>query len=351
MRKIKVNLLGENHSAGRGVGFYRSHLQTALEKTGQIEFVSEGPDLIHYPFFDLFYPTLPQNHTSPTVVTIHDLTPLILKQYYPLGLRATVSLFHQRLALRNIGAVITDSLSSKKDIVDIFHLPPEKVHVTHLAVDSEYQKKPTPKYLESIKEKYHLPERFILYVGGVNPNKNLVTLAQTTSKLNLPLVLVGSEFTKTPVETFSLKKRFGLQKVHPELKEFAKLKSIIAGNPLYLTLGRIPTRELNAIYRLATFYCQPSLYEGFGLPVLEAMTAGCLVVCSNAGSLSEIYPPQTITFSPQSQPELEKALERALSMGPQEKRNFTKAGREKSAEFSWESTAARTIGVYLSVLS
>lgn len=351
MKKIKVNLLGEEHSAGRGVGFYRSHLQAASEKTGQIEFVSEGPDLIHYPFFDLFYPTLPRKHTSPTVVTIHDLTPLVLKEYYPMGFRALAALTRQRQALSNVDAVITDSLSSKKDIVDIFHFDPEKVFVTHLAADEAYAKKPTQKYLEEIKEKYHLPEKFALYVGGVNPNKNLVRLAKAASELALPVVFVGSEFTEAPVETFSWKKLLGLQKVHPEVAEFAKLKAVIEGNPKFKLLGYVPTEELNAIYRLAAFYCQPSLYEGFGLPVLEAMTAGCLVVCANTGSLPEIYPLETITFSPDSEKEIEQALEKAQALKPKEKADLIRAGKEKSADFSWEKTAETTIGVYLSVLS
>lgn len=351
MKKIKVNLLGEEHSAGRGVGFYRSHLQAAFEKTGQVEFVGEGPDLIHYPFFDLFYPTLKRKHTSPTVVTIHDLTPLVLSRYYPMGFRALAALTRQRLALRNVDAVITDSLSSKRDIVAIFHLPPEKVFVTHLAADEAYAKIPTEKYLEDIRKKYHLPDKFVLYVGGVNPNKNLVRLAKAVAKLDLPLVLVGSEFTKALVETFSVKKLLGLQKVHPEVGEFAKLKSIVEDNDLFRVLGYVPTEELNAIYRLAAFYCQPSLYEGFGLPVLEAMTAGCLVVCSNTGSLPEIYPLETVTFSPDSEKELQTAFEKALSLPPKEKADLIKAGKEKSADFTWEKTANATIGVYLSVLS
>lgn len=348
---LKVRLEGEEHSAGRGVGFYRSHLKQALLDSKKVEIVTDSPDLVHYPYFDLFYPTLPQKLEYPTVVTIHDLTPLVLPDYYPKGIRALVGLTWQRLALRNVSAIVTDSLSSKKDIVAIFKVEPEKVFVTHLAVDPAYSEKPPASQIKTVKEKYHLPDKFILYVGGINPNKNLVRLAKVAVKLSCPVVFVGSEFAKTPVQTLSFKKLLGLQTVHPEIKEFKRLKSITDGNSLFHILGFVPTEDLNMIYRLATLYCQPSLYEGFGLPLLEAMTAGCPVVSSATGSLPEIYPPETIVFSPESESEMEAALERALSIKPKERENQIKAGKEKAGQFSWEKTAAQTFDVYLSVLA
>src|SRR3989338_1964089 len=350
MKKIKVNLLGEEHSAGRGVGFYRSHLLTALEKLGQVDIVTESPDLVHYPFFDLFYPTLPQKLDYPTVVTIHDLTPLVLSNLYPLGLRARLALFAQKRALKHISAVLTDSLNSKKDLVRFFHLDPDKVFATPLAADPVYLRKPPTSLLKSVKEKYHLPDKFILYVGGINANKNLVRLAQAAINLNTHLVLVGGEFVKPPVETFSLKKLLGLQLVHPEIRQFNKLKEIISGNSLFLTLGFVPTADLNAIYRLATLYVQPSLYEGFGLPLLEAMSAGCPIVAANAGSLTEIIPSESIIFDHGSQPSIEEAISDALALPEKERARLVKLGREKAAEFSWEKTAKATLSVYQKVV-
>jgi len=347
---LKVRLEGEEHSAGRGVGFYRNHLLDALLKSGRVEIDNTSPDLVHYPYFDLFYPTLPQKLEYPTVVTIHDLTPMVLPSYYPKGIRALVAVLLQRLALKNVSAIVTDSLSSKKDIVDIFKLDPGKVFVTHLAVDPAYSEKPTVGQTKAVKDKYHLPDKFILYVGGVNPNKNLVRLARAATKLNCPVVFVGSEFTKTPVKTFSFKQLLGFQKTHPEISEFNKLRAITQGNPLFHVLGFVPTEELNAIYHLAGVYCQPSLYEGFGIPLLEAMTAGCLIVSASTGSLPEIYPLETIVFSPASESEIEFALQKALSLKPKEREIQIKAGKEKARRFSWEKTAAQTLAVYLTVL-
>jgi len=350
MKKLRVKITGSEHSRGRGVGFYRSNLVAALENFPEVEIAENNPDLVHYPFFDLFYSTLPGKLTRPTVVTIHDLTPLVLSKFYPQGIRARLTLAAQKRALKAVAAILTDSLSSKNDLVKHFNLQPEKVFVTPLAADPAYSEKPSTSFIKNVKEKYHLPDKFLLYVGGVNPNKNLVRLARAAISLNFPLVLVGSEFIAPPVETFSLKKLLGLQRVHPEIRQFNKLKEIISGNPPFFTLGFVPTADLNVIYRLASLYVQPSLYEGFGLPLLEAMSAGSLIVSSNAGSLTEIIPAESIILDPANQSSIEKAISDALALPAKEKARLIKLGREKAKEFSWEKTAKATLAVYQKVI-
>jgi glycosyltransferase involved in cell wall biosynthesis len=351
MIKIKVKIEGGEDSAGRGVGFYRNNLVSALGELDGVEVVVENSDLVHYTFFDLFYHTLPNSSDVPTVVTIHDLTPLVLPEYYPMGIRAKLNFDRQKMALKNVSAIITDSNNSKKDIVDILKIKPEKVFVTYLAVDNAYSKTPTDKTLIEVREKYHLPKKFILYVGGINANKNLVRLAKAAIKLNVHLVFVGSEFVKYPVETFSLKKLLGIQKVHPEIKQFEKLQQLAAGNPLFHFLGFVSAGELNTIYHLASLYCQPSLYEGFGLPLLEAMTAECPIISSNSGSLPEIYPEGTINFDPEDQSEIESALKKGLNLNKKDRENLIKAGKEKASGFSWKKTAQETYNIYLSILT
>lgn len=351
MKKIKINLLGQEHSAGRGVGYYRNHLHEALVSSRQVDITSSHPDIVHYPYFDLFYPTLPKKIDYPSVVTIHDLTPLVLPKLYPTGIRARINIKSQINSLKNVSAIITDSLSSKKDIVDIFRIDLEKVFVTYLAVDKSYLVKPNKNKQKNVIQKFHLPDKYILYVGGVNPNKNLVRLARVAVKLNLPLVLVGSEFTQKPTHTFSFKRLLGIQPIHPENREYMQLMDIIRDNPLFHTLGYVGNDDLNVIYRSASLYCQPSLYEGFGLPVLEAMTAGCQIVCSHSGSLPEIYPPGTITFSPESEEDMVLALNKALALEESERKAQIDLGSEKSLDFSWEKTATKTIKVYQSILT
>ncbi len=350
MEKIKVKLMGEGHSAGRGVGFYRKFLAAALKESAAVQLVENNPDVIHYPFFDLFYPTLPLPKSKPTVVTIHDLTPLVLTQYYPAGLRAHFNLRRQRHSLSSAAAIITDSLNSRADLIRLFNLPENKIHVIPLAADPVYAIPTATKELERVSRAYKLPPQFVLYVGGINANKNILRLAEVCVTLKLKLVLVGSEFTKEPLETFSFKKILGLQRVHPELREYHRLREFVAKHPVAIqVLGYVSSTDLTAIYRLASVYCQPSLYEGFGLTLLEAMSAGCLVVSSNTGSLPEIYPAGTITFDPRDTSSIGAALTQALNLAADKREHLLSLQREKAKKYSWQKTAALTTKVYQAV--
>ena len=338
MEKIKVFLNSGSHSQGRGVGFYSKNLQKELQKDSSIKLVDKDPDIEHFTFFDLFYPTLPIKKSHPTVVTIHDLTPLVLPRLYPKGFKGIASLVRQRLSLFNTQAIITDSQNSRRDLIKLFFLPPEKVFVTPLATDKIYKKTPSPISVGKIKSKFNLPDDFVLSVaGGPNPNKNLPLLAEVTKKMKLPLVLVGADLTK----------KLPQGKIHKELQDLVKLKKYSH----IITSGFITNKELLAFYSLASLYCQPSLYEGFGLPLLEAMHAGCLITSSHTSSLPEIYPPGSITFSPSSQDSLESALTKALSLPPKEKSRMIKEAKEVAKDFSWKKTAQQTISVYKKVLS
>ena len=334
--KIKVNFSGGNHSANRGVGFYASNLQKYLKELPEIEITDKDPDIVHYPFFDLFYPTLPIIKNKPTIVTIHDLTPLVMAKRYPKGIKGSLSLIHQRLSLKNISAIITDSQHSKGDIVKFFNFDFEKVFVTPLAIDPIFQSAYSTKKLEQIKEKYKLPEKFVLVVaGGPNPNKNLPAIAEVTKNLNVPMVIVGKGMTQ------EIKKP-----VHPELIDLVKLGQF--NHIIYP--GFVPTEDLVGFYKLASLYCQPSLYEGFGLPLLEAMTAGCLVVSSNASSLPEIYHHDAITFNPKKIFEMETAISKALKLTPSELKNQIDMAKKRSKDFDWHKTAIDTLSVYKKIL-
>ena len=337
MKKIKVNLSIDSHSTGRGIGFYAHNLKKALAKVPDLELTDQHPDLIHYPYFDLFYPTLKITHT-PTIVTLHDLTPLVLSSLYPKGLKGSINLWRQSLALKKATAIITDSQNSKIDIINYLHIPSQKIHVIPLAVDPIYSTKLAPKQLSQIKQKYSLPDKFVLYVGGVNPNKNLPRLIQACLDLNLKLILVGSEFT----QPLSLP-------VHPELKDLQIIQKSIQQHDSIHAPGFVSNEDLVGIYQLASVYCQPSLYEGFGLPLLEAMTAGCPIISSHSSSLPEIYPANTITFDPENQLSLNKALEAVLKLSPKQKLTLVKLGQARAKDFSWAKTAELTTKVYRSI--
>jgi len=346
MSPLRVHIPTDSHSTGRGIGFYTSNLIDALKKIKDIKLVDTQPDLIHYPYFDLFYPTLNPPKNIPSIVTIHDVTPLVLSRFYPKGIKGRFNLFKQKQALKRVTAVITDSNNSRQDIIKHLRVPENKIHVTPLAVDPFYSKPVSSKAISEVKAKYSLPDVFLLYVGGVNPNKNLPRLITAATKLNLPLVLVGSEFTRPTPPISSLKAKLGLQSVHPELKDLRFIKHSLETNPLLHALGFVSNQDLSAIYRLALAYCQPSLYEGFGLPVLEAMSAGCLIVGSNQSSLPEIYPPQAITFDPKSTQSMLNALKKVIGLKPKDRETLIKLGLERSKDFSWDATARLTATVY-----
>jgi glycosyltransferase involved in cell wall biosynthesis len=338
MNKLRIQLNSGEHSKGRGVGNYAKNLKEALRKNQSIKLVTNDPDIEHYTFFDLFYPTLPLKKKYPTVVTVHDLTPLVLSHLYPKGLKGSINLLRQRLSLVNVSAIITDSENSRRDLIKIFLLPPEKVFVTPLATDKIYKTQPSPISVGKIKSKFDLPEKFILTVaGGPNPNKNLPALAEATKVLKIPLVIAGGGVAKKAPQG----------KVHKELQDLVKLR----GYSHVITPGFITNKELLAFYSLATLYCQPSLYEGFGLPVLESMHAGCLVVSSDTSSLPEIYAPGTITFDPQSQDSLQNALQKALDLSDKEKNQLIKEAKEVAKQFTWKQTADQTVEVYTQALS
>ena len=335
---FKVFLNSGSHSQGRGVGFYAKFLSESLKQEKGIELTDKNPDLIHYPFFDLFYPTLPFKKNVPTIVTIHDLTPLVLPSLYPRGVKGSINLLRQWLSLQSVSAVITDSVNSQQDLIKIFKLSPKKVFVTPLSVNPIYQSPLSKQKISAVKKKYSLPDKFILNVSaGPNPNKNLPTLAQVTQDLNIPLVIVGGGVAK-PAPT---------GKVHPELKDLVKLKQYSH----VITPGFVPDEDLLAFYKLTSLYCQPSLYEGFGMPLLEAMNAGCLVVSSRVSSLPEIYSRNTITFDPQNLEEMKQSLNHALNLTAKKKTALIKEAKTKAQDFTWKKTAQATIKVYRSVLN
>ncbi len=335
MNKIKVFLNSGDHSKGRGVGFYADNLAKALEKLSDVTLTDKNPDIIHYPFFDLFYATLPLKKEKPTIVTIHDLTPLVLSSRYPKGIKGTINLARQWLSLQSVSAIITDSVSSKNDIEKIFRVPSEKIFVTPLAIDQIYKKDISEEKLKEVKKRLNLPNKFILTVaGGPNPNKNLPSLAEVTDRLDIPLVIVGKGMLQEIKEP-----------VHPELIDMVRLKVY-----KHLILpGFVSNEDLSALYRLSTLYVQPSLYEGFGLPLLEAMTAGCLVASSSTSSLPEIYHEGAITFNPRKLLSMEKAIKKALSLTPKEKQNQIEIAKAKADTFTWSKTAKATLDVYRKV--
>src|SRR3989344_6088579 len=158
----------------RGIGYYTKNLLDYLRKEVDIE-ISEFTklsevkkvDLIHYSWFDLYFHTLPIIKPFPTIVTIHDVIPLVFAEKYPIGIKGKVNFYFQKFALNNCKFIITDSHASKKDIQKYLRIEEKKVTVIPLAADPKFKILKDPEIFR-IKKKYNLSEKFLMYVGDAN---------------------------------------------------------------------------------------------------------------------------------------------------------------------------------------
>ena len=287
----------------RGIGVHTSELLSSLQRIAKSEkgieiepytLNAKRYDLVHYTVFKPFTVSLPFiKPTKKVVLTIHDLIPLIYPKHYPGGLRGGIKLLINRFLIKkNVDAIITISETSKKDICRFLGVDPSKVHVIYLA-PKEIFKRIADSEKRIVKEKYNLPETFALYVGDINYNKNIPGLIEMCKYSNIPLVIVGKQ--AKDIENQNLD--------HPEL---IHLRGLDWSN--VIRLGFVPDEDLAAIYNLADVYIQPSFYEGFALPLLEAKACGTWVIATKIQVHTEIL--------------------------------------EGNKDYSWEKTAKETLEVY-----
>lgn len=341
---IDITPLQTGHK-DRGVGAYTKLLIEALQKYDKkhsYSFFTRGqkvPDnieLIHYPYFDPFFVTLPPFYSKPTVITVHDLIPLVFPKHFPSGVRGTLKWRYQRMRLNKTKRIIADSEASKRDIMRIAGISVSQIDVVHLAPSPQYRKLSDRELLSRVKSKYGLPDAFILFVGDVNWNKNILSLLEAISKYKeIKLVLVGKAF------------------LDESLHEAQEINAFIDENKLdndIVKLGAVVQEDLVAIYNLASVYVQPSLYEGFGLPVLEAMSCGVPVVTSRAASLAEIAGP-AIAVDPSDPQDIARGLLEALTMTPVKRKALIAAQTKWVQQFSWEHVAHQTIESYEKAIS
>lgn len=329
----------------RGIGKYTSKLIEALRLESQVEVIEtkdskvpEDVDVVHYPYFDFFFLTLPLRKRHKAIVTIHDCTPLVFPKYYPPGIKGKVKFFLQKFSLKKVSAVLADSESSKNDIIRYLGVPSEKIQVVYLAPDPIYQRITKNAFLNLMAEKYCLPEEFVLYVGDVNYNKNLSGLVKAVKlikNLKVDLVLVGKSFENNELS---------------EVKNLKKLIDSLGLKERVKILGFVPDKDLMGIYNLAKVFCMVSLYEGFGLQILEAMASGCPVVTGNVSSLPEIAGGAAVLVDPYKIEEITVGIEK-LIRDEKFRSKIVDAGLKRAGEFSWQKTAKETIKVYEKILA
>jgi glycosyltransferase involved in cell wall biosynthesis len=350
---IDISPLETGHKV-RGVGFYLTHLKNALVKyfpNNEYVFFQRGEKLpsdvkvVHFPYFEPFFLALPIYNKFKTVVTVHDLTPIVFQQAFPSGIKGKLKWQMQRYALKRASAVITDSNSSKKDIRKYAGVRENKINVVYLAAGEQFMKLKTDNIkLKEVRKRYGLPEKFVLYVGDVTWNKNLPRLIDAVQKLKMPLVMVGKSLIQEDYDKTN-PWNADLISVQTKLKtENLKPKHQV------IRLGFVPDEDLVAIYNLATVFVMPSLYEGFGLPVLEAMACGCPVITSKEGSLPEVAGDAAYYVSAYDMDDIADGIEKVFNDDNLQK-ELKQKGLEQVKKFSWKTTAEETLKVYENVVS
>jgi glycosyltransferase involved in cell wall biosynthesis len=288
------------------------------------------------PGAELFHATehlLPPLGELPTVLTVHDmifkLFPQHQKRLNYWYLNATMPLYCRRAS-----AIITVSESSRQDILKQYGIGPDKVTVIYEAASPDFQPQPVA-VVEEVRARYGLPERFLIHVGTIEPRKNLTRLVEALrllreEGLDIPLVVVG-------------------QKGWLYTGLFHRLEELAMEDHVQF-LGYVAISDLPLLYSAATLAAMPSVYEGFGLPVLEAMACGTPVVCSNASSLPELGGGAVRYFDPYDAGAMAAAI-RSVWTREALREEMREQGLAQAAKFSWERAAEETLALYEGVLA
>jgi len=287
------------------------------------------------PNAELFHATehlLPPLRSIPTVLTVHDLIFRHLPAHHkPLNrwyLNLTMPLY-----CRRADHVIAISECTRRDLITAYNLPPEKITVVHEAADPTFRPA-APEHVARVCARYDLPGRYLLFVGTIEPRKNLSRLLAAFETLHAEgltdgLVIVG---------------RWGW--LYGDF--FARLEQSPVRDAVLLP-GYVPDEDLPAIYTGAQLSVLPSLYEGFGLPVLEAMACGTPVACSSTSSLPEISGDGALHFDPNDVESMTETLRRLLRDADL-RASLRQRGLKQAARFSWERVADETEAIYKAVL-
>jgi len=295
-------------------------------------------DLIHLPgaegTIDLFHGT---NYTAPllarvpTVLTVHDLTVHLFPKSHPRRRR----LRHRLLPAlcRRSARIITDSYCTKSDLVEHYGIPAEKIDVVYLAAGEEFRPVGCMETLVRVRERYALPETFVLFVGSVEPRKNLPQLVRAMATLiregvEQRLVIAGD----------------GPRRYMQSLRELVRREGLELGTDVLLP-GVVLDEDLPALYSLADLFVYPSLYEGFGLPPLEAMACGAPVVLPDHSSFRELYSECSLMLDLDRPDVLVDAMRRLL-WDHALRDEFVERGQKLAKSRSWEDTALETLEVY-----
>jgi len=281
-------------------------------------------DLYHSPYY-----LMPYRPGKPTLLTFYDLIPQRFPQVVSVRARLLTHLF-TRLALHAADHVVTISRFTRQDALALYPITPEKITAVPLAPDPHFQPQPENE-VTRVRARYNLPSAYVLYLGINKPHKNLVSLINAwkniVQELSVPpqLVVAGA-----------------WDKRYPEARETA-VRLHLASHITFL--GPVAEEDLPGLYAGATVFVFPSQYEGFGLPVIEAMACNTTVACANTSSLPEVGGRAAAYFQPDDLAEITAVLRHLLTDETERQRRQV-LGLAQAKQFSWEKTAVETLALY-----
>jgi glycosyltransferase involved in cell wall biosynthesis len=291
-----------------------------------------GAELLHSPHY-----VRPLLCTIPSVVTIHDCIHLLFPQYLPNRMAWRYARYMMGSAIRHSAVVFTVSEASRADILRFYPwADPDKVHVVPNAIDTELLESPGEEEMARVRERYQLHGRFVLFAGNVKPHKNLERLIRAFALVreqggheDLQLLLIGDDVSKYG----ALRRAAEATRLRQDIRFF----------------GFVPPRTLAALYRMASVFAFPSLYEGFGLPPLEAMSCGTPVVTSRMSSLPEVVDEAALLVDAYSVENIAAGIAAILDDEALRQRLVEK-GLERARAFSWDRSVRAIHAGYLKAL-
>ncbi|MCP4205057.1 MAG: glycosyltransferase family 4 protein [bacterium] len=326
------------------------HADFVAELPDNFRFVSEkakgytARELVALPWqilrrrLDLFHAThyvLPYLVACKTVVSIHDIIHMLYPEFLPNRLAHVYASTMIRHGLSRGDRIIASSQNTKNDLLETFHIDGRKIEVVYLGVPRRFRARIGDEAAAEVLKRLGLTKPYVLFVGNPKPHKNLTNVLSAFARsreikdFEADLVCVGD----------SGKKAFRIQQ---------QAKSLGIGSHLKLA-GRVSNADLPAIYQQASLFVYPTLYEGFGFPIVEAMASGVPVVTSNKSALKEVAEGYADLVNPLDVEEMAGAIAHCMT-DPEHRNALARLGLRRAEDFRWQRTAKKTLAIYLSVL-
>jgi glycosyltransferase involved in cell wall biosynthesis len=293
-------------------------------------------DILHMPWF-----YAPAVVPMRLVLTVHDLTDVLAPPVGATPLVQAGRLYFARRALARADRIFAVSHSSKRELARVFGVPEKKIEVVYNALDERFLREPMPNDADRVLERHAVTDPFVLYAGNIKPQKNLPRLIEAFAVAKadlrdhpqyagLKLLLIGDSAEE-----------------HSDLRR-AVLRSRVQGEVRFL--GFVPHSVLRVFYSRASAFLFPSLYEGFGLPPLEAMAHGTPVLTSSASSLPEVFADAALLVNPENVFEIARGIRQILTESVT-REGLIRRGHDLVRKYSWERSAEQVREVYRAVLA